>query len=364
MEVINFMKEHYHRESWKIGLAYAGVIVGAGFSTGQEVLQFFSSFGFWSFAGVILSALIVMFIGRQTSKLGYRLEADSHVLPIYSLFGQKLGRWVDYILVFFLYGLATVMIAGSGATFQESFGIEPWIGTIILIGAVCMTLLLNFNKIVTVIGGITPLLVLAVIIITGYNILNPQIPYSEINNYTDITRTPTGFWWLDAITYSGTVLACAFSFLSIMGSEATKHRAARRGAIYGGLVILLLMLLVNGGILVTITQANEVALPTMEMAHNLHPSVAFIFSIVILLLIYNSVVGLMYPFLTRFTEAYSKKYKLLLIFSMILSYLMTFVGFVELVNIVYPILGYVGITIGLALGVRWVMNKFSKKNLV
>lgn len=72
----------------------------------------------------------------------------------------------------------------------------------------------------------------------------------------------------------------------------------------------------------------------------------------------------MYPFLTRFTEAYSKKYKLLLIASMIISYLMTFVGFVELVNIVYPILGYVGITIGIALTVRWLMNKFSKKKLV
>ncbi|MFD2831017.1 YkvI family membrane protein [Corticicoccus populi] len=358
------MKEHYHRESWKIGLAYAGIIVGAGFSTGQEVLQFFSSFGLWSFAGVLLSAFTIMFIGRQASKLGYRLNAESHVLPIYALFGEKLGKVVDYILVFFLYGLATVMIAGSGATFNESFGIEPWLGIIFLIIAVSVTLLLDFSKIVAVVGGITPILVLAVIIITGYNMMNPQIPFSEVNDYADITRTPTGFWWLDAITYSGTVLACAFSFLSIMGSEATKHRAARRGAIYGGLVILLLMLLVNGGILSTITQANEVALPTMAMAQNMHPTVAVIFSIVILLLIYNSVVGLMYPFLTRFTTAYSKKYKLLLIASMVISYLMTFVGFVELVNIVYPILGYVGITIGIALTVRWLMNKFSKKKLV
>lgn len=358
------MKEHYHKESWKIGLAYAGIIVGAGFSTGQEVLQFFSSFGWWSFAGVMLSALTVMFIGRQASKLGYRLEAESHVLPIYALFGKRLGRIVDYILVFFLYGLATVMIAGSGATFYESFDIDPWIGIIILIVAVCITLLLDFNKIVAVIGGITPLLVIAVIIITGYNILNPSAPYSEVSQHADASRTPTGFWWIDAITYSGTVLACAFSFLSIMGSEATKHHAARRGAIYGGLVILLLMLLVNGGILATITQANEVALPTMEMARNLYPSLSSIFSIVILLLIYNSVVGLMYPFLTRFTEPYSKQYKLMLIISMIISYIMTFVGFVELVNIVYPILGYLGITIGVALTIRWLMNKFSKKKLV
>lgn len=33
------------KDAIKFALAYTGIVVGAGFSTGQEVLQFFSSFG-------------------------------------------------------------------------------------------------------------------------------------------------------------------------------------------------------------------------------------------------------------------------------------------------------------------------------
>ncbi|SPU53046.1 Uncharacterized membrane protein [Bordetella trematum] len=31
----------------RIAMAFVGVVVGAGFASGQETLQFFSSFGYW-----------------------------------------------------------------------------------------------------------------------------------------------------------------------------------------------------------------------------------------------------------------------------------------------------------------------------
>ena len=78
------------RASWKYAFAYTGIVVGAGFATGQEVLQFFASYGLISFLGVVLTGLIVMFIGRQAAKLGYSTHAESHVLPLNTLFGKSL----------------------------------------------------------------------------------------------------------------------------------------------------------------------------------------------------------------------------------------------------------------------------------
>lgn len=358
------MSQGKNRASWRIGFAYAGIIVGAGFSTGQEVLQFFASHGLISILGIILAALILMFVGRQAAKLGFRLNADSHETPLRVLFGKKLGLVIDYVLIFFLYGIAVVMIAGSGATFNQSFGIHPQLGVLIMILLTFGTLLLDFDKIVNIIGGITPLLIVAVIIITGYNILNPEVPYSEVNNYVDPSLTPTSFWWFDAITYAGLALATGFSFLSIMGSEASRHAIARRGAIYGGLIIMLLMILVNVGVLSIIPTANEVPLPAMTMAENMAPWLGTVYSVIIILLIFNSVVGLMYPFLTRFTVAYSGKYKIMMIVSLIAAFIISNVGFVELVNIVYPILGYIGLAISVALFIRWIMNKNTKKKLL
>lgn len=358
------MTQGKNRASWRIGFAYAGIIIGAGFSTGQEVLQFFASHGLISILGIIVAALILMFAGRQAAKLGFRLNAESHETPLRVLFGPKLGLVVDYVLIFFLYGIAVVMIAGSGATFNQAFGISPQLGVLILIGLTAITLLLDFDKIVNIIGGITPALIIAVIIITGYNIFNPSVPYSEVDNFVDPTRTPSAFWWFDAITYAGLALATAFSFLSIMGSESARHAIARRGAIYGGLIIMLLMLLVNIGVLSIMPEANSVPLPAMAMAENIAPWLGTIYLIIIILLIFNSVVGLMYPFLSRFTEPYSGKYKIMMVVSLIAAFLISNVGFVALVNFVYPILGYIGLAIAAALTIRWIANKNTKKKLM
>lgn len=358
------MSNGKNRASWRIGFAYAGIVVGAGFSTGQEVLQFFTSHGLISIVGILVAALILMFVSRQAAKLGYRLDADSHEEPLRALFGSKVGPILDYLLVFFLYGIAVVMIAGSGATFNQAFGIPESYGVIILIVIVGATLLLNFDKIVNIIGGITPLLIVAVAIITTYNIINPQVPYSEVNNYVDPSRAPSNFWWFDAITYAGLAFATAFSFLSIMGSDASRHAIARRGAVYGGLITLLLMILVNVGVLSIMPGANEVPLPAMLMAENMAPWLGTAYSIIIILLIFNSVVGLLYPFLIRFTTPYSKNYKITMVISLVIAFFISKVGFVELVNIVYPILGYIGLAIGIALFVRWILNKNTKKKLL
>lgn len=351
------------RASWKYAFAYTGIVVGAGFATGQEVLQFFASYGLISFLGVVLTGLIVMFIGRQAAKLGYSTHAESHVLPLNTLFGKKFGLVIDIILAFFLYGLAIVMIAGSGATFNEGFGIHPQIGAIILIVLALITLLMDFEKIISVIGVITPVLVVAMFFIAGYNVLNPMVPLSEVNQYNDVSRTPTGSWWFDAITYAGFTLATAFSFLSIMGSESARQSIVRRGAIYGGLIIMIIMLLINFGVLSIIPNAYDVSLPTMEMANNVAPWFGTAYSIIIILLIYNSIVGFLYPFLARFSTPGTKKYKILLVGSLVIGYFGTYVGFVELVNIIYPLFGYVGMVIGIMLTVRWVYLKFKARQL-
>lgn len=357
------MSNGNRRASWKYAFAYTGIVVGAGFSTGQEVLQFFASHGLISIAGVILTGLIIMFIGRQAAKLGYSTHAESHVLPLNTLFGKKLGLVVDIILAFFLYGLAVVMIAGSGATFNEGFGIHPQIGAIVLIILAFITLLMDFDKIISVIGIITPVLVIAMFFIAGYNILNPMIPLSEVNQYNDPSWTPTSSWWFDAITYSGFTLATAFSFLSIMGSESARQSIVRRGAVYGGLLIMLLMLLITFGVLSILPIAYDVALPTMQMAANISPWFGTAYSVIIILLIYNSIVGFLYPFLARFSKPGSKKYKILLIVSLVIGYFGTYVGFVELVKIIYPLFGYVGLVIGVMLTLRWVFLKFKARKL-
>ena len=66
------------KEISKIAGAFVGVIVGAGFASGQEILQFFTSFGVYGLIGCVVAGLTFVFLSMVFSTLGQRLRAQSH----------------------------------------------------------------------------------------------------------------------------------------------------------------------------------------------------------------------------------------------------------------------------------------------
>ena len=64
------------------------------------------------------------------------------------MFWKKFSKVLIIFLSLFLFGIAVTMIAGSGSTFEQSFGIPTWLGALIMTVLIYLTLLLDFNKIV------------------------------------------------------------------------------------------------------------------------------------------------------------------------------------------------------------------------
>src|SRR5699024_6898832 len=193
-------------------------------------------------------------------------------------------------------------------------------------------------------GSVTPALIIIVMVIAAVSMTNPSVPMSDVGTYTDITKTPTGIWWLEAITYSGIVLAMAFSILSIVGAHSS-FKVAERGGLSGGVSQPVLQQLMSGGCVSQVDVTSTVELPTRVLAREIHPLLALALAIVMLLIIYNTAVGMLDPFLTKFWTPYSRKYKVALVVSLIAGYFLSLVGFVDLVYFFYPILGYLGIAI-------------------
>ena len=102
------------KNSVNLAGAYIGIIIGAGFASGQEVLQFFTSFGIYSVLGIIVATVLFAFLGMQVTQLGCALQTRSHKGIIDHICGRYLGRVVDVMITFFLFGVTVIMIAGSG----------------------------------------------------------------------------------------------------------------------------------------------------------------------------------------------------------------------------------------------------------
>src|SRR5699024_11744273 len=117
----------------------------------------------------------------------------------------------------------------------QGFGLPVWTGSLGIVILLFVVLQLKFNKIMTILSIVTPFLVIAVLIIAGYNIINPTIPFSDVEQYIKPSKTSSSLWWWDAIVYGGLIIGNSFSFLTIVVRDSISHKKARRSAFYGGL---------------------------------------------------------------------------------------------------------------------------------
>ena len=106
-----------------VAFAFVGVVVGAGFATGQEIFQFFTSNGNFSVYGVIITGLIITMGGVFVLNTGYRLRSHNHTEPIKFYLPRTIATIFDIILTLFLFALAMIMTAGGVSTINESFDI-------------------------------------------------------------------------------------------------------------------------------------------------------------------------------------------------------------------------------------------------
>src|SRR5699024_8645112 len=153
------------KEIIKIAFAYIGIIVGAGLASGQEILQYYTSFGVLGTIGAIVATVLYMYTAWSLVWIGSRLKTISHKEAVYQMSGRVLGTVIDFIMIFTLFGVGVVMLAGAGSNLEQQFGLPNVTGVIIMSLLIIFVGMLNLDNVVRVIGSITPFLLLFVVLI-------------------------------------------------------------------------------------------------------------------------------------------------------------------------------------------------------
>src|SRR5699024_11574573 len=107
-------------------------------------------------------------------------------------------------------------------------------------------------------------------------------------------------------------------------------------------------------------ETSQADFPSLMLAYEIHPILHFVLTVVMLLIIYNTAVGMLYPFLSRFWVPYSRKYKVALVVSLIVGYIVSLVGLVDFVYVVYPLLGYVVVLCGIMILFVWMCRQYTR----
>ena len=327
----------------KLSSAFIGVIIGAGFASGQEILQYFTSFGLLGTIGAILSTALFAYLGMVLMRIGSRMKTISHRDAIYKISGRLLGAIIDYIIIFTLFGVGVVMIAGAGANLNQQFNFPHFVGITLMVLLVLIAGMANINRFVTIIGSITPFLILIVIILSIYSVLTMDNSFTALNSTALEQRTTLPNWFISAINYVSFNIAVGASMALVMGGAERDEKIAARGGFFGGLGIGILIVLSHLAIFSKIESVQGYEMPMLQLANQVSPYLGFFMAIVLFGMIFNTAASMFFSFGARFFEIGTTKFKTFLVIILTVAYFLSFVGFTDLIEYFYPLIGYLGL---------------------
>lgn len=327
--------------TFKVAATYIGTVVGAGFASGQETLQFFSVFGIYGLFGLVIVTFLFILFGYIIMDLGRRLKAQSHLKIVKFAGGRYVGAITDYIITFFLFGALTAMIAGAGAMFSQQFNFSPIWGNLLMATITCVTVLTGLKGVINSISFVVPFLISSVLLVSIVSIFRePQVTtVVQTAQESSLIRN----WWWAAILYTSYNLVLAVAVLGPLGAKAKNKKSIIKGAIIGGLGLgigataIYLALTKNADALLNIE------IPMAFIAGRISYAIQIVYIVVLLAEVYTTAVGSLYGFTARISDITSSNTKLLIVGVSISAFIASQFGFSNLVKYLYPLVGYGGI---------------------
>ncbi|GLC89459.1 YkvI family membrane protein [Lysinibacillus piscis] len=345
------------KKSLQIGGAFVGIIVGAGFASGQEIVLYFTSYGFQGIYGALLATVGFAFVGMCIAQLSAKLQTTSHKDMIYHMAGRSLGLVMDCLLSLFLFGVSVIMFAGAGATLHQMFGLPSWLGSICMMILTIVTLLLDVKSIVNIIALATPYLLFIVSMIAVYALTTMDLTFSELAIIAQRAHSNTNSWWVTSLLYMSFNIGVCFSLLTVMCGSVRNKKTAGIGGILGGLLLGLLILLTNLALLAKMNLIVGLDVPMLALANHIHPIIGLLMAISLLGMIYNTAVGMLYSFMVRFFQPHKTSFTVAVVFVGGIGFLLSFIGFTTLVAKLYAAMGYVGLVLVIFVVCTWLREK-------
>lgn len=335
---------------WKRSLAVAasfvGIVVGAGFASGMEALQYFVAYGTQGFWGVILAGVTMMLAATAFVTFGSYFLADEHNEVFYKVASKPAAFIMDWSAVACMFSVGFVMFAGAGSNLNQAFDWQIWVGAVLMLVLMLIVGRFDVNRVASVIGWATPLLVIFVLIGAIYSFTQINVDWAEVDNFarSEVNRADgTPYWFLGALNHTGLNALCGVSMAIVMAGDKFDTKSSRIGGVLGGLIYVALLALLVAALLMQVESVNGHDMPLLTVLDNVHPTLGFIMTWVIFLMVFNTCLGMFYALAKRLTRNKPERFYPVYATACVVGFGLSFAGFQPLVANLYPILGYLGL---------------------
>lgn len=354
---------------WKRSLAVAasfvGIVVGAGFASGMEALQYFVAYGTNGFYGVILASVTMLFAATAFMTFGSYFLAREHNEVFYNVTSKPAAFIMDWSAVACMFSVGFVMFAGAGSNLRQSFEWPIWVGAVAMLALMLIVGRFDVDKVSSVIGWATPLLVVFVLIGSIYSFTQVDVSWSEVGNYAqqEVSRADgTPYWWLGALNHTGLNALCGVSMALVMAGDEFDTKSSRLGGILGGVIYAVMLALLVASLLIQVESVNGNDMPLLAVIDNVDPVLGFIMTWVIFLMVFNTCLGMFYALAKRLTRKKPERFYPTYAIACVVGFGLSFAGFQPLVNSLYPILGYLGLFVMAVMTVTYLRHRDELKD--
>ena len=325
--------------------AYVAWVMGSGFATGQEILQFFTSYGYKSFVLVAINLVGFLIVGPAILEAGQRHREDEDFSQFKYFCGKKVGTFYDWFIPISMFAGMVILISGAGATLQEYYGLNHYVGALMMAVLAFIAYVAGFQRFVKVVSFIGPTIIAFTVIVGVVTVLRDFDGLAAVNQFEDVmeARQPVRFWWLSGFLYIAYNLTGGSLYYAALGKSASSRKEAVCGAVLGTCALMVAILLMNSAMLTDIGVAGTLAIPTLYLAKKISFVLGTIFSITLICGIFSACSAMLWTVSERFVEQGTKKSYIFAACIAVGAFLLGLLPFAELIGMIYPYMGYIGL---------------------
>lgn len=370
--------------------AFISYTVGAGFASGNEVLQFFGSWGFpesmLALVGAILACAIYcgfLFI------MGQKVDFDRPSKSYFYFGGKALGWFIQIYVFIFIFGCFMLMFSGAGSLLNQQWGIPQWIGAV-LMGIVSGVVVLGGLKTVENVLGSAGIIILAYVLV--FSIISMVNPGSSLDQASGAAQAvadgkvwqanlfamPPLSWipglasinnpFITGVLYSTMCLVSGFPFYFTLGKRSKSSREAGISgvvaacAFYLCVGFVLLIMLANFNSLINPATNEMYPFPVLAAIGAIWPAGSWTYVLIIFTGIFTTVSGYLWVIKDWFFpgEVMNNKARIFIVVLLVAGITLGgVIPFSALINFMFPLTGVVGLVITIAIVVKYFRTKDS-----
>ncbi|HOV80140.1 MAG TPA: hypothetical protein PK728_08525 [Bacillota bacterium] len=331
----------------KVAMLYMGGVIGAGFASGQEIMQFFILHGRDGMKGVVLATVLFAYLGGLVMFLSVKLKSASYMEIIGFLLGPLGSKLMDVLNLIMLFGGLSVMLAGSAAVFGEQFGLPARAGVLAVALLTSAVVWGGLEGVLTASVFLVPLKFLAVSAISLAALIVAGVDGGQAAVFRSGGGV-AGHWAPAGFLYVSYNMVVPVAVLASLGKSVSLRTGVAGGAL-GGLLLGLAVYLVAAAGLAYLPEAAYCQIPLLYLAGHVGPGFRPALGFLIWLAILTTAIASAHGIASRLAPEGGRRYRLFGTGSCLLAFPLSGVGFAGLVRLLYPVFGYAGLVLIISL---------------